>query len=83
MEISVRLGSGLAQMAGSARLSVALPENATVADLIERLRSQHPDLNARLDVAVPVISGRHVTKAEPLAPSQEVAFLLPISGGSR
>lgn len=81
MNISVRFGSGLAPQASSARLSVALSENATVADLIEYLRSQHPELTARLNVALPVVSGRHVTKSELLDPAQEVAFLLPAAGG--
>ena len=83
MEISVRLSAGLAQFTGNPRLSVHLPEGATVADLLEHLRRQHPDLEPRLSVALPVISGRHVPFSEPLDSGQELALLLPISGGSR
>lgn len=82
MEVNVRLGYGIAPQAGSARLSVALPEQATVADLVASLRRLHPELDSRLEVALPVISGRHVSPEEQLAPGQEVAFLLPIAGGS-
>jgi molybdopterin converting factor small subunit len=81
MQISVRLSSGLSQYTGSSRLQVNLPEGGTVADLLNSLRDDHPALNQRLDVCVAVISGRHVSLAERLLPGEEVAFLIPISGG--
>ena len=93
MQISVRLSSGLSQYTGNARLQVNLPEGGilrevfmgigggTVADLVDRLRDQHPALRQQLDACVAVISGRHVSPAERLLPGEEVAFLIPISGG--
>ena len=81
MQISVRLSSGLSQYTGSSRLQVDLPEGGTVADLLDRLRDQHPSLRQHLDLSVAVISGRHVSAAERLLPGEEVAFLIPISGG--
>jgi molybdopterin converting factor small subunit len=81
MQISVRLSSGLSQYTGNARLQVNLPEGGTVADLVDHLRDQHPALRQKLDVCVAVISGRHVSPAERLLPGEEVAFLIPISGG--
>ena len=81
MEVSVRLGSGLAQLTGAARLSVTMPDEATVGDLIARRGSQRPELVARLAGALPVIAGRHVMPSEALVPGAEVALLLPVSGG--
>jgi molybdopterin converting factor small subunit len=81
MEVSVRLSSGLAQLAGAARLSVSMPEEATVGELIARLGSQRPELAPRLAGALPVIAGRHVMPSEALIPGAEVALLLPVSGG--
>jgi molybdopterin converting factor small subunit len=81
MQISVRLSSGLSQYTGSSRLQVNLPEGGTVADLLDRLRDQYPGLRQHLDPSVAVISGRHVSPAERLLPGEEVAFLIPISGG--
>jgi hypothetical protein len=52
-----------------------------VNDLTILLRREHPELIPRLDTAVPIIAGRHVTQFEPLSDRQEVAFLLPIAGG--
>jgi molybdopterin converting factor small subunit len=83
MDISVRLSSGLGQFVGSTRLTISLKENATVMDLMENLRSSYPQMDERLDTALTVISGRHVSPAEPLSSGQEVALLLPISGGAK
>ena len=82
MEISIRLGAGFSQAAGNPRMSVDLPEGATVADLIVRLGHLHPELEDQLAAAVAVTAGRHVASSERLAGGQEVALLLPVSGGS-
>ncbi len=81
MEISVRLSPGLAKSSGNPRWSVVLPEGATVADLLDRLCAEHPDLAQQLSATVTVISGQTVDRSAPLSSGQEVAFLTPISGG--
>ena len=81
MEISVRLGQGLAQHVSSSRLHITLDEGATVADLIGRLSTAHPSLRQQLAVSVAIVAGSHVNPNEPLSGDQEVALLLPISGG--
>jgi len=81
MEISVRLGHGLAQHVGSSRLQVALDDGASVADLIGRLSAAHPSLSQQLAASVAIVAGSHVNPDEPLSVGQEVALLLPISGG--
>ena len=83
MKVYVRLGAGLAHLAASPRLVFVLEEEATVADLLEHLRTDHPALTQRLDTAVPMISGRHAGPAETLTAGQEVALLLPVAGGVR
>jgi molybdopterin converting factor small subunit len=83
MRVHVRLSAGLAQEVGLARLTVTLSDGATVADLREQLRAQHPAAAPQLALAVPVIAGQAVDWTAPLASDQEVAFLLPIAGGSR
>ena len=81
MRVKIRLSGELATLAGRHRFSMAVADGATVGDLVDLLRLEHPESVSRLDTAVPIISGRHVTQAEPLADGQEVAFLLPIAGG--
>ncbi len=81
MKLRVRLSPGLAHLAGNSRLVVTLAEEATMADLLDQLRTQHPALEQRLNTAVPIISGHHVASSDRLTAGQEVALLLPVSGG--
>lgn len=81
MNVNVRLSAGLAHSLGNPRLSVSLSDDATVADLLAHLRRQHPDLQSRLDIAIPMIAGRHVSPTQNLSSGQEVALLLPAAGG--
>ena len=83
MQINIRLSGELATQAGRHRFTMSLADSATVADLLAQLRQEYQQLWPRIDAAVPIISGKHVTQAEPLVDGQEVAFLLPIAGGNR
>lgn len=82
MEVFVRLGPGLSQLAGIPRLTVSLEPGATVHDLVGHLRQRYPALGAALGSALPVVRGTSVSADHPLAPGDEVAFLKPVSGGS-
>ena len=81
MRVNIRLSGELAALAGRHRFSMAVADGATVGDLLDLLRQEYPAMVPRLDTAVPIIAGRHVTQSELLADGQEVAFLLPIAGG--
>ncbi len=63
------------------RLTVALERDATVADLYARLADTQPALGPVLPSALPVVGGEQVGRDRVLRPGQEVALLLPISGG--
>ncbi|MEJ2711104.1 MAG: MoaD/ThiS family protein [Anaerolineales bacterium] len=82
MQIPVRLGSGLSQYSGSPRLQLSMPEGTTVAQLIDQLGESYPQMRARLGSTVAVISGRHASPTETLSAGEEVALLIPISGGA-
>ena len=81
MQVNVRLSAGLALATGAPRLTLALADGATVADLLAHLRLQYPGLNSKLPLVLPFMAGRHVTHAEVLVPDQEIALLMPASGG--
>jgi len=80
MNVSLRIGTGLVLGAGITRLSVALTEGASAADLIEYLHAQYPSA-PRLESAVLVSNGEHISRSTILSNGQELALLLPISGG--
>jgi molybdopterin converting factor small subunit len=78
----VRLGAGLATAAGSRRLTVALPDDASVDTLLDELGELEPGLAAGLGSALPVVRGTHANRDQPLKDGDDVALLIPVAGGS-
>lgn len=81
MHVTVRLSAGLAQVTGSPRVQVSVPENGTVADLLQQLAATYPALGPRLKASVASVGGSVVGAEAVLASGQEVALLLPVAGG--
>lgn len=81
MQVRVRLGAGLARLADAPLLSVELDDGATVADLFDRLSSVAPGVGPALRSVLPVVRGEHAERSRPLRAGDEVALLLPVSGG--
>ena len=81
MQVRVRLGAGLARLSTAPLLTVELADGATVDELYERLRETDPGLAPVLRSALPVVAGEHVPRDRRLADREQVALLLPVSGG--
>lgn len=81
MQIRVRLGSGLTGLSHAPLHSLDLPDGATVADAYEHLAADQPELAPALRSALPLRGGEHVGRGEPLRHGDEIALLLPVSGG--
>jgi molybdopterin converting factor small subunit len=62
-------------------LSLDLADGATVADLLDRLAGAEPGVAAALPSALPVIAGEHAERSRSLRGGEEVALLIPVSGG--
>jgi molybdopterin converting factor small subunit len=82
VHVHVRLGAGLATEAGTRRLTVALPNGATVDTLLDRLAELEPGIAAGLGSALPVVRGTHAGREQELSEGDEVALLIPVAGGS-
>ena len=82
IQVRVRLGAGLARRANAPLLSLDLPDDATVADALASVGAAEPDLAGALASALPVVGGEHAPRERPLASGEEVALLMPISGGT-
>jgi molybdopterin converting factor small subunit len=82
VHVQVRLGSGLATAAGTRRLEVELPQDATVDTLLDRLGATEPAIAPALDSALAVIRGTHVRGGQQLADGDEVALLIAVAGGA-
>jgi molybdopterin converting factor small subunit len=81
MQVRVRLGAGLARLAGAPLVALDLDDGATVADACARLAAAEPGLAGALAAALPVVSGAHVDPAHPLRAGEELALLTPVAGG--
>jgi molybdopterin converting factor small subunit len=79
--VRVRLGAGLARLSAAPLKTVEVAEGATVADLFDRLGEAEPELAPALRSVLPVVAGEHVMRDQVLQDRQEVALLLPVSGG--
>ena len=82
VRVHVRLGAGLATAAGSRRLTVALPDEASVETLLGELSRLEPALAAGLDSALPVVRGTHADRDRRLTDGDDVALLIPVAGGA-
>ncbi len=81
MVIRVRLGGGLSRLAAAPLLEIELADGATVDEALSRLRADQPELAPALRSALPIIAGEHVARDRRLAHREELALLVPFSGG--
>jgi molybdopterin converting factor small subunit len=81
VQVRVRLGAGLSRLSGAPHLTVELADGATVHDLYARLADTEPELGPALRSALAVVAGEHVPGERRLSHRQEIALLLPVSGG--
>lgn len=79
--IPVRVNGSLATAMGASRFVVQLPEAATLSELITTLAQRYPTSTDSLSRAVAVVGGKHIPATAILTKDEEVALLMPISGG--
>lgn len=75
------MSAGLAEIFKASFLTVDLAEGARVEDLPTHPSGVEPDAESALRSALAVVSGEPADPEVPLRHRQEVALLLPISGG--
>jgi molybdopterin synthase catalytic subunit len=76
MQVTVRLFAQLRERAGTAELSIELPDGARVKDALERLDS----ITGELPVVM-AVNREYADGDAPLAPGDELALIPPVSGG--
>jgi molybdopterin converting factor small subunit len=81
VHVRVRLGAGLSRLAHAPLITVELADGATVDDVYAHLHVTQPDLAGALRSALPVVAGEHAARDRRLADRDELALLLPVSGG--
>jgi molybdopterin converting factor small subunit len=81
MRVGVRLGGALVRLVESPRLAVDLDDGATLADLYAELGTAHPDLDAAMRSALPILRGTQIDAQQVLSHGDEVALVPPVAGG--
>ena len=81
MRVEVRLFAGARDRAGTAAVTVEVPDTATVADLRRRLSEQCPALQSLLAHSVFVVNDEFAADTLAIAAGAVVALLPPVSGG--
>ncbi len=81
MQVRVRLGAGLSRLSQAPVFTVELADGATVDDLYARIAEAEPQLAPALRSVLPIVAGSHVRRTQPLRHRDQVALLLPVSGG--
>lgn len=81
MKVQVKLFASLREAAGTDEVALELPDGATAADALARIREDHPDVGDRSDLVF--ARNREVVDAgTELADGDEVALMPPVSGGA-
>ena len=70
-----------AQLGHGTRVSVQLPDVATVADVLRETGEQHPALSRHLPHCRVAVNREYAREHEPVREGDEIALLPPVSGG--
>ncbi len=81
MKLNVRLFARARDAAGAERITVELPEGASVADLRAALASQSANLGALVPCLLFAVGTDYADDRVLLSPEADVACFPPVSGG--
>jgi molybdopterin synthase catalytic subunit len=82
MDIQVKLFATLRDRAGGSHVNVDLPDDATVAVLLERLTATQPKLASSIATCVVAVNQEFAFGSTPIRSGDEVALFPPVSGGA-
>ena len=81
MTVTIKLFAILRDKAGVAEMSLKISEGATVAEVIELILRQHPELAPFANRVAYAVNLSRVDRQTVLKDGDEVALLPPVSGG--
>lgn len=81
MRIRVLLFAHLVRDLGKRELMLELPDGAKVSDALAQLTVAHPPIAAVGDRLALAVNTEYVTPEHPLRDGDELALILPVSGG--
>lgn len=81
MRVEVLLFATLKDAAGQNRLSVTLPDGATVGDVKRAVMALYPVIEAHIEAAIAAVNQEYAFASDAVHDGDEVAFFPPVSGG--
>ena len=81
MKLTIKLFAAARQAVGTDEVEITLPAAGTVQILRDRLRTEYPALDGLLDHAMFAVDQQYVGDDHRLNGSEEIACILPVSGG--
>lgn len=81
MQISVHFWSYFADLAGTRRLDLGLPEACTVEDALSRIHERFPALAAARSSTLMAVGVDYAEPGQVLREGDELSFFPPVQGG--
>ncbi len=81
MTIKVKLFAVLRESAGAAEVLLQIPDQKSVADVLQQLTCQYPQIAKHLPQSAIAVNMQYVRRDHPLSDGDELALLPPVSGG--
>lgn len=81
MQCSVRLFAQARDLAGTDRMTLDLPQNATVRDALNAILQSHPDLEPLCQRLAVAVDERYAQMDSTLRDGCIIALIPPVSGG--
>ncbi|MBA3466355.1 MAG: MoaD/ThiS family protein [Gemmatimonadaceae bacterium] len=78
--VAVQLFASYADLLGQSRMTVSVPDRATVRDLLTSVRSL-PRGGGIPETALVAVNRRFANASDPIAASDELALIPPVAGG--
>ncbi len=82
MRLQVKLFATLKDRAGGNQVMIELPDDATVATLLDRLAQAHPKLAPSLPTCLVAVNQEFAFGTTPIRANDEIALFPPVSGGA-
>jgi molybdopterin synthase catalytic subunit len=82
MKVYVSLFAGLKELVGQPKVTLELPEGATVDQLRDRLSEEYPRVIPFLPTLVCAVDEEYVSPDHPLSDGDDIALIPPVSGGA-
>lgn len=81
MKVRVRLFADFKRLAGTDMLELDVPENVTVGEVVEAVRTSFPALRSYQQTILVAKGVEFATSSDPVCENEEISLMPPVMGG--